>query len=216
MLARDGRAFAVGFDFTTAMRRICDDMVRRLTELGHVDMAHVAVSFAQARRGGPWGTWASLTPMRFAGGAETTNRRGRTYGIQRLVGPDGQEMRYLLTFYLPRFLDQTLAEKITTVLHELWHIGPAFDGDLRRHDGRCFAHGASQRQFDDFAARLGERWLSLDPPEDLYAFLRLSFAELSEKHGGIYGHRIPRPKLIPLAAAPTGRDAALTSLKRKF
>jgi hypothetical protein len=202
MLAPDARPLVFGFDFTTAIRRICDDMVRRLAELGHVEMTRVAVSFAQARCKGPWGTWASLTPMRFAGGAETTTRRGRPYGIQRLVGEDGREMLYLLTFYLPRFLDQTFTEKLTTVVHELWHIGPAFDGDLRRHEGRCFAHGTSQRQFDELAARLGQRWLSLDPPQDLYAFLRLSFAELSEKHGGIYGCRIPRPKLIPILSNP--------------
>jgi hypothetical protein len=176
-------------------------MVGRLPELAHVQMSRVAVSFAQARRGGPWGTWASLTPMRFAGGAETTTRRGRTYAVQRLVAEDDREMLYLLTFYLPRFLDQSFSEKITTVIHELWHIGPTFDGDLRRHDGRCFAHGPSQRHFDDFAARLGRRWLSLEPPEELYSFLRLSFTELCDKHGGVYGFRIGRPKLIPLASS---------------
>ena len=30
------------------------------------------------------------------------------------------------------FLDQTFEEKLVTVFHELYHISPAFDGDLRR------------------------------------------------------------------------------------
>ena len=187
------------FDFTTAVRRICDDMVVRLAELSHIDMTRVAVGFAQARRGGPYGTWASLTPLRFAGGAPTTRRRGRIYAVQRLVTRDGREMLYLLRFYLPRFLDQPFEEKLTTIVHELWHIGPTFDGDLRRHNGRCFVHGRSQREFDDLAARLAQKWLTLSPPEDLYAFLRLSFTELHARHGGIFGIRFGRPKLVPQA-----------------
>jgi hypothetical protein len=187
----------VGFDFTAAIRLVCDDMVARLAELSHIDMSRVAVGFAQARRGGPYGTWASLTPLRFAGGAPTTKRRGRTYGVQRLVGRDGREMLYLLVFYLPRFLNQSFEEKLTTIVHELWHISPAFDGDLRRHNGRCFAHGPSQREFDELAGRLARQWLSLSPPDELFAFLRLSFAELNARYGGIYGMRFERPKLLP-------------------
>jgi hypothetical protein len=186
-----------GFDFTAAIRLVCDDMVGRLGELSHIDMSRVAVGFAQTRRGGRWGTWASLTPLRFAGGAPTTRRRGRIWGVQRLVARDGREMLYLLTFYLPRFLDQPFEEKLTTIAHELWHISESFDGDLRRHEGRCFAHGPSQRHFDELAARLAKQWLSLSPPEDVFAFLRLSFTELSAERGGIFGTRYGRPKLVP-------------------
>ena len=57
-------------------------------------------------------------------------------------------MLYILNFYLPRFLDLPFREKLTTMLHELWHIGPKFDGDVRRLGGRCFAHGSSQKQYD--------------------------------------------------------------------
>ena len=42
-----------------------------------------------------------------------------------------------MSFYLPRFCDQSLDEKLSTVMHELWHISPAFDGDIRRLPGRC-------------------------------------------------------------------------------
>jgi hypothetical protein len=106
-------------------------------------------------------------------------------------------MLYLLAFYLPRFLNQSFEEKLTTIVHELWHISPAFDGDLRRHNGRCFAHGPSQREFDELAGRLARQWLSRSPPEELFAFLCLSFAELNARYGGIYGMRFERPKLLP-------------------
>ncbi len=187
-----------GFDFTAHMRRLCEDMAMRLDQLRHVDMSRVAVSFAQTRRTGSFGMFASLTPLRFAGGTMHTFRRKRRWGLQRVYAPDGREMLYILNFYLPRFLDLSFREKLTTTLHELWHIGPKFDGDLRRLGGRCFAHGASQKKYDAHIAALAERWLSLGPPEPLYAFLTLNFRVLTERHGRVVGRRVPVPKLVPL------------------
>jgi hypothetical protein len=187
-----------GFDFTLHMRRLCDDMVARLDQLRHVDMSRVAVSFAQTRRSGSQGMFASLTPLRFAGGQMHTFRRERRWGIQRLYDPDGREMLYVLNFYLPRFLDLPFREKLVTALHELWHIGPKFDGDVRRLGNRCFAHGASQKQYDAHVEALLDRWLALGPPESLYGFLRLGFRELAARHGRVYGRKVPSPKLLPV------------------
>jgi len=105
-------------------------------------------------------------------------------------------MLYLLSFYLPRFLERSYEEKLTTVVHELWHISPVFDGDLRRHPGRCYAHSHSQRQFDALAGQIATKWLSLDPPPETHGFLRMSFRELERQHGPVYGQKIPTPKLI--------------------
>jgi predicted metallopeptidase len=187
-----------GFDFTLNVRRLCDDMVSRLDQLRHIDMSRVAVCFSQTRRAGSQGMFASLTPLRFADGQMHTFRRKRRWGMQRLYDPDGLEMLYILTFYLPRFLDMPLREKLITVLHELWHVGPKFDGDVRRLGNRCFAHGSSQKEYDAHIEVLLDRWLSLDPPETVYDFLRLTFRELSGKHGRVYGRKLPTPKLVPL------------------
>ncbi len=187
-----------GFDFTLHMRRLCDDMVRRLPELHHVDLARVAVSFCQARKPAAEGLYASLTPLRFAGGGTETVRRGRRWGIQRLVDSAGREMLYILNFYLPRFMDLALHDKLATVLHELLHIGPRFDGDLRRFRGRCYAHGGSQKRYDALAERLAANWSSQDPPQSLYEFLREDFSGLVRRYGRVFGQRVRAPKLLPL------------------
>ncbi len=186
------------FDFTARMRVLCRDMVARLPELGHIEMDRVAVCFAQARKRVPHGMFASLTPLRFAGGAETTVRRGRQYSIQRLRGTDGQEMLYVLSFYLPRFMDLDFREKLVTVVHELWHISPEFDGDIRRHEGRCFAHTGSQKAYDAAMDVLAQRWLAAGPPEELWGFLTGSLEDLLAHHGRIVGVKIRRPRLIPV------------------
>ena len=58
-------------------------------------------------------------------------------------------MLYVMTFCLPRFLNQDFDEKIVTLFHELYHISPAFDGDLRRHGGRYQVHTHSQKNYDE-------------------------------------------------------------------
>ncbi len=186
-----------GFDFSAAMRTLCQDIVVRSPELRHIDLERVAIGFSQARKRVAHGLQASLTPMRFENGATHGLRRGRRYTVQRYHNESGQEYLYLLSFYLPRFLDHVFEEKLETVFHELWHISPGFDGDLRRFAGRYYAHGPSQCDFDSTARRLAQQWLAASPPETLYAFLHSSFAQLVDEFGAVSGVRIRAPKLIP-------------------
>ncbi len=190
-----------GFDFCLAMRRLCGDMVDRLPELSHIELPLVAISLCQTRKDVTHGIYASLTPLRFESGAKTTIRRGRRYGVEPILDTQGREYLYILSFYLPRFMNSPLEEKLSTVVHELWHISPNFDGDLRRHKGRCYAHGPSQKQYDALMDRLTQRWLALDPPSHLYEFLLGDCDELIAEHGRIIGQRWPTPQLVPLDAA---------------
>ncbi len=184
------------FDFTARMRLVCQDLVDRLPELAHIDLGRVAICFCQARKRVTHGLFASLTPLRFVGGAETTVRRGERYTIQRLRDVDGREMLYVLSFYLPRFMDLDFREKLITIVHELWHIGPRLDGDIRRHEGRCYAHTGSQKQYDAAMDVLVERWQAMEPPEELWSFLTCSFDELLAAHRRIVGVKIARPRLV--------------------
>lgn len=186
---------------TNAVRALAHDMARRLPELRHIDTERVAFGMCQTRKRVNHGIQASLTPLRFEHGATTKRIGGRLYGCQRLVDGSGRDYLYLLNLYVPRLLDQSFEEKLTTVVHELWHISPDFDGDLRRHEGRCYVHGASQKEFDEQAAQLARAWLALNPPRGCYAFLERSFAELSAEYSGVAGQRYRTPKLVLAEAA---------------
>jgi hypothetical protein len=195
--ARQPAARGQGFDFTLHMRRVCEDMTDRLVELRHVDLSRVAMSFSQTRNGTLYGMHASLTPLRFADGATQIVRQGRRWTIQRLYSPSGLEMLYILNFYLPRFFQLGFHEKLATILHELWHISPEFNGDVRRYKGRCYAHsrgGNHERQ----AELLATRWLAQRPPDALHAFLRFDFRQLREQYGSVIGSRVYTPKLLPV------------------
>src|SRR5205807_9735779 len=127
----------------------------------------------QARNGHMHGLQARVTPLRFRDGKLTRRRRGTNYQVQR-YWVDQREVLYLVTFCLPRFLDLDFDEKFVTLFHELYHISPAFDGDLRRHDGRYAMHSHSQRLYDQQMAALARGYLRDGADPKLHAFLRLN------------------------------------------
>lgn len=186
-----------GFNFSVAIEKVCRDMIARLPEFSHIDFDRVAVSIVQARRNTTHGIYASLTPLRFEGGKTETRKRGKRFLVQRLHDRQGIEYLYILSIYLPRFQQTSLEEKVATLLHELWHISPDFNGDIRRFSGRNYAHGNSQREYDAQMERFAQQWLAADPPTALYDFLELDFHELVAERGRIFGTRWPAPKLIP-------------------
>lgn len=190
-----------GFNITARIGAICADMVQRTPELQHIDVTRIVFSFAQTRKAVPYGRQASLTPLRFEGGSRWRWLQGRRVAVQRLLMPDGREALYLLTVYLPRFMNLNFHEKLVTLFHELWHIHPDFNGDIRRHAGRCYAHSHSRDQYDAAMRQLADRWLAAPPPEPLYDFLRLDFNELQRRNGPIIGTRTRRPRLVPAPEA---------------
>ncbi|MDO4550529.1 MAG: hypothetical protein Q4C96_04690 [Planctomycetia bacterium] len=185
-----------GLDFTTRMREICVHMTRHVVALNHINMQYVAVGFCQARNVETHGIYASLTPMRFLNGSLETRRNGRRYTMQRLISPEGSEYLYMLNFYVPRFLLLDFRNKLITTVHELLHISEKFDGDIRRFQGRCYAHSGSQKNFDAYAEQLASLWLAQKPPRELYEFLHEDYYSLVSKYGRIYGQKLPVPRFI--------------------
>jgi hypothetical protein len=204
------------FDFCRHMRQLIADVITRCAELNHIDLARVLLGVTQARSGRSHGLQARVTPLRFARGALTRTRRGVTYQVQRYF-LDQHEFFYLMTFCLPRFLDQDFDDKFVTLFHELYHLSPACDGDLRRHDGRYHIHTHDQRAYDRRMLELARAYLAARPDPRLHAFLRLNFAQLVKRHGAVTGIVVPRPKVVPLlgslassaASAQPPADAAL-------
>jgi hypothetical protein len=191
------------FDFCGHVERLCADIVARTDALGHIDVGRLLFGVTQARNPRVYGLQARVTPLRFARGQLTRQRRGVTYQVQRyFLG--ATEFLYLVTFCLPRFLDQDFDDKLVTLFHELYHISPAFDGDLRRHAGRYSVHSRSQKDYDLHMADLARAYLTGRPDAALHAFLRLNFAQLERRHGCILGVMVPRPKVVPIAAQVRG------------
>ncbi|MFL5241194.1 MAG: hypothetical protein ACJ8FY_03725 [Gemmataceae bacterium] len=188
------------FDFSGHVRRLCADIARRCPELKHVDTSRLIFGMTQARTGRRHGLQARVTPLRFRKGKLTRQRHGVCYQVQRYFVED-REILYLVTFCLPRFLDQDFDDKFITLFHEMYHLSPAFDGDLRRHPGRCALHTSSKNSYDTHMAHLVRQYLADGADVSLHGFLRLNFNQLQHRHGSVVGVVVPRPKLIPIDGA---------------
>ena len=111
-------------------------------------------------------------------------------------------IKYLISFVLPRFCDQTLERsrkadlypadapgwiaKLDTIVHELYHIDPQESGIRRfcRPDGTHSARSHGPTFYEEVAGMVNA-YLGTSPEPSLYSFLRDDFTALNENFGGI-------------------------------
>jgi hypothetical protein len=185
------------FQFSESMRRLCADIAHRYEPLAHLDVSRMLFAFTPARNVRSHGLQARVTPLRFHDGGMTRLHRGVHFQVQRFVH-DEKEILYVVTFCLPRFLNRDFDDKFVTIFHELFHISPHFNGDLRRHGGRYSIHTACQKSYDREMMAMAREYLRGGADPKLHAFLRLTFGQLRHRHGKVLGHVVPRPKLVPI------------------
>jgi hypothetical protein len=107
----------------------------------------------------------------------------------------GEEMLYVIYFLIPRFLELSFREKLITIFHELYHISPACDGDIRRFPGRNYAHGSSTKSYNAQMAILVDRYLERLPEHSALGFLEGNLAALRSRHSAIVARRLQAPRI---------------------
>jgi hypothetical protein len=184
------------FSYSRAMEAVVRDVVGAVPELAHVQTDRILVSVTQARQKSKHGVYASCVPLRFEGGSPETKVGKRLYRMPPLMHED-REILYILYFMLPRFhQDQDYRERLATIIHELYHISPHFNGDIRRFPGKNFAHGTSREKYHQAMGALADRYLHEAGESQTHAFLKAPFEELLARPGGVVGRFIPRPKAL--------------------
>ncbi len=142
-------------NITLAVKRLMRDVAARIPELAHVRPTRVLVVAGEAR-GKSRATIrpAHLGPVRDGAGRPFIRVRGR-------------RMLYVITLRPLWFAASTPEERIATILHELYHASPRFDGSL--HQGR--RHRALPRvAYDRTIRALLDDYLARAPDEVLAPF----------------------------------------------
>jgi len=199
-------------NYTERLTLLMQDIVTRVPTLSFINMADVLV-FARSGRSNAEGAFATchcLTlppsePGYYFWRDRTTKeitRRSEWFVTKSptvTIGP--RKIKYMLSFALPRFCDQSLdhsrkerfypgaapwVAKLDTVVHELYHIDPELAGIRRieKEDGTYSAncHG---HQFFEQVAEMVQTYLDSRPSQETYAFLTNDFTALQSEHGGI-------------------------------
>lgn len=190
-------------DFNDSMARLVREVASKVEAFRHVRPEQVLVSATFARSSRRAGLLAYVLPLKYRAGSPVERRvRGtREYHWAMLpVVHGGVEVLYIIYFMLPRFLHMTLREKLETVVHELYHISPEFNGDLRRFRGRSTLHG-TMKEYDATVKMLTDQFLSTPHDASTYAFLaprKLEPDQFEARH-----IPEPRPKLLKVALYPS-------------
>lgn len=176
---------------------LVEDVVRTHPAFSHIMTDNILVAISPSN-GSRNGVVAKLRPMRFEGGSKTRTIRGIEYSAPE-VSINGSNILYIVYFHLPRFLNHgNYKNKLSTVLHELYHISPLFNGDIRRFQGKNYAHGNSRTDYEKLINIYTDEYISSTLHPELCLFLKYKYSELKRKYGAIYGDmiRIPRSKLV--------------------
>lgn len=144
--------------FNRAVRALLDHIAETMPEFGHIKPSRVLVVAGEARRG----SRGTVKPLLFEAGqlAEGDKRRRPVVRIK------GRKMLYCITLRPLFFRDSSPRQRIGTILHELFHISPSFDGTL----SRARRHSEAGRDFQKRLRPLVRRYLKTCPPELIAMF----------------------------------------------
>jgi hypothetical protein len=183
-----------GFDFTGNMALLVDDIIKTHPFFNHIRISNILIAISPSN-GNKNGVVAKLRPILFEGGSRTKVVRRIEYAAPELI-INGTDILYIVYFHLPRFLNHgTQKTKLATVIHELHHVSPLFNGDIRRYSGKNYAHGNSRKDFDDLISIYTDEYISYTTQPELSDFLKYRYDELKRKYGAIYGDMIRIPRL---------------------
>jgi hypothetical protein len=106
------------------------------------------------------------------------------------------DQRYLIYFYHPRFFNLSPSEKLKVIFHELYHISPDFNGDIRRLAAHKASHGASRERFDDFFEHDLTKFYAYIEKTPYMKFLEMNARALRLSFEKIKGRRMKMPKPV--------------------
>ena len=201
-------------NYTERIALLMRDVVARTPRLSFIDVSEVIVfgRFGRSDAEGAFATCHCLTLPESEPGyyfwrdRETgalTRRSPWFVTKSPTVRVGAKQIKYLISFTLPRFCDQTLMRsrkadlypgreawlaKLDTIVHELYHIDPLATGirSLNRADGTRATRTHGPTFYEDVADMVQD-YLAGDPEPALYEFLRYDFDSLNERYGSVVG-----------------------------
>jgi hypothetical protein len=201
-------------NYTEKLSLLMRDIVARVPTLSFINMNDVLV-FARSGRTNAEGAFATChclslpasEPGYYFWRDRTTHRVTRRSEWFVTKSPsvviESRPIKYMLSFALPRFTDQSLdrsrkehfypgAEpwiaKLDTVVHELHHIDPELAGIRRieKEDGTYSANCHGHLFFEQVADMV-HTYINSRPSPAIYDFLRDDFNTLEARYGGVVG-----------------------------
>ncbi|MCX7677950.1 MAG: putative metallopeptidase [Spirochaetes bacterium] len=184
-------------NLSETLHAIIADIVRNFNMFSHIVPEKLHVCTASNRAGSQGATFGKLVPLKFENGKDLMYFNGKYYTMPR-IEVNGIHILYVIYFYIPRFTDLPCIDKLRVIFHELYHIHPLFNGDIRRFGEKGRAHGHSKKTFDTNFEMAVHEYMKLVQKTEFDEFLHLTTNQLFTKYARVFSHKlkVPRPIVV--------------------
>jgi hypothetical protein len=201
-------------NYTERITQVMHDVVARTPSLSFIDLREVLVfgRYGRTDAEGAFATCHCLTLPETEPGyyfwkdrvtGELTRRSEWFVTKTPEVRLEGRRIKYLISFVLPRFCQQRLdrswktdlyggpldyeswVAKLDTIIHELYHIDPLASGIRQFAADGAHSTRTHGPEFYDTVAEMTRAYLASGPDPALFEFLRMDFAGLQSRYGGV-------------------------------
>lgn len=181
-------------NYISSLNELIKDITEKVGELSYIDAEQVAIGFKRSRESATEEVWAEISGIEDEYNGTIQRREGRIekYFAPKSILINGIPVKYVVDFYVPIFFGLAFKEKLSTVFHELYHINPKFDGNLRFFKGKGYKHGSSLEKYDKYMEYLVDKYLKLNPTAA--DFLSHCHSEISESCNKGILPRLPKPE----------------------
>ncbi|MFH0974762.1 MAG: putative metallopeptidase [Spirochaetota bacterium] len=183
-------------NITDILTDIIKEITIRSESFSHIDAKKITVCLGSNRNNCRGAIYGKLVPLKFKDGSDKLQFRGRYYKIPEIMN-EGIAQLYAVYFYLPKFFNLSAEEKLRVIFHELYHISPEFNGDIRRMGSVKKAHGSSRKKFDlkfEKEVKLFFKFIS----NTAYLDLLTMDSKSLQKNYLVYARRMKIPKPVPV------------------
>lgn len=186
-------------NLTDILTLIIHDMVNSTEEFKSFDLNKILVCCASNRKDFRGATYGKLLPLRFKNGSEIIKHKGKFYTIPKVIMND-IEILYVIYLYIPKFFNLSAKDKVNVMFHELYHINPEFNGDIRRMGEFKSAHGHSRKAFEEKYIEYADVFFDKIKNTPYYNFLQMNTDEIQANFKKVKYRRMKSIKPVLLAA----------------
>ncbi len=183
-------------DITEILLRIIEQISANTSSFSHIDTKKILVCLASNKSNTRGGIYGKLVPLKFKNGSDILRFHGKHYTMPAVIN-NGIRLLYIVYFYIPKFFDLSPFEKLRIIFHELYHISPEFNGDIRRMGEVKKAHGSSKKKFDLYFEKDARSFYEYIMDTEYMDFLKMDTVFLNRNYK-VYARRmkIPKPVII--------------------
>ncbi|MEZ6139565.1 MAG: putative metallopeptidase [Zavarzinella sp.] len=183
------------FDYSAWVRSLALICCTHVPALYHIDPTRIIFGITRTRQRTAHGIMARLIPLRGEEGSPYLWKKEQRYRYPTWeIGK--VRILYLLEVYLPRFQNMPALQQLATVVHELYHVGPAFDGDFRRF-GKKGHHAGNVDSFHQTMVQWAHQYLNDLPEISNDPHLNQDWKALIKEFPQVVGYHPGQPRLVP-------------------